>query len=262
MSSNAASGKILVNRCCSVGEFYSVGFDSCSKFDDETSDAWSPPMYSSLSGELVYNFTNDFSFTISLDDCKKGQQSFSTTKFNFVNDGTLRLDNGRRYYPGEFCINTISADSTTFAARFCIPDPCKENATQVGCVNKCCPKGMTLNNTDKLCHPSEFVIDVKFYNESEPFVINVNNTPTQYIINDGFVPKCSSPGFNLLNENQGDVFYIQSNGEIYIPGYPEEHRTTSKYCIDNFVDEENRVSYYYQLINHQIICAIAITFCF
>lgn len=235
-----ASDKVSVNKCCVDGEFYSMGFDSCNTFDEQKSDARLPPVYSALTGELVQNITDHLNLrlTISLEDCKTSQKSFSTTKFNFVNDGTLRLDNGRRYHPSEFCINQILADSTTFAARFCIPDSCKDN-TQIGCVNKCCPNGMALNNTDRLCHPSEFVFDVKFHNESDIFV-HVNDT--SYNINDGFVPKCNSPGFNLLNENQGDDFYVQTNGEIYIPGYPEDDRSTSKYCLDNFIDEENSVS--------------------
>jgi hypothetical protein len=95
------------------------------------------------------------------------------------------------------------------------------------------------SNADNLCYPTSLPFDVKFHNESgEPI------DTSSYIIRNGIVPNCSGKGeFNPMSEQNQDVFYILTQGQIYIPAYPEGHRNTSEYCLENFIDENGTVSF-------------------
>ena len=231
----AAGRKIPVTKCCSDDTFYTLGFDQCKRAEGKV-DSWPPVVYSALSSRPIEVTADDLSLTTALDDCPAGQIDVSTTQFRFFSDGSLRLDDGRRFKAGEFCLNQISVP-VTFAARFCIPDPCNETA--LGCLRKCCPNKMAVNNTDRFCHPTSLPFEVEFHDENGQ---SVQMSPSSYIIRDGVVPKCNNDGYNLLSEQYGDVFYILPNGHIYMPIYPENDRDTQDYCIDYFVDEEGPVS--------------------
>ena len=231
----AAGRQIPVTKCCSDDTFYTLGFDQCKRAEGKV-DSWPPVVYSALSSRPIEVTADDFSLTTALDDCPAGQIDVSTTQFRFFSDGSLRLDDGRRFKAGEFCLNQISVP-VTFAARFCIPDPCNETA--LGCLRKCCPNKMAVNNTDRFCHPTSLPFEVEFHDENGQ---SVQMSPSSYIIRDGVVPKCNNDGYNLLSEQYGDVFYILPNGHIYMPIYPENDRDTQDYCIDYFVDEEGPVS--------------------
>ena len=119
-----------------------------------------PLVYDPLNNQLVEDVVvADFNFETVLDDCPEDYIiAVSTTQFQFFSDGSLRLEDGSRFKSREFCLNQLSVPAATFAARFCIRDPCNETAR--GCLRKCCPNGMAVSNSDRLCHPTSLPFEV------------------------------------------------------------------------------------------------------
>ena len=227
----ANRNNITFTKCCPNKMLYKIGFDECHPGGEENFSSW-PPVFDRLNNRLIDDVTaDDFILTTaeSLDNCTEGEVAVSSTQFRFFSDGSLRLDDGRRFKSGEFCLNQIPAPAV-FTARFCIRDPCNETAG--GCLRKCCPNGMAVNNTDRLCHPTTLPFQVDFKDENGQ---SVELSPSAYIVRDGVAPKCNINGYNPLSEKYGDVFYVLPSGQIYIPIYPEGDRATPEYCIDNFV---------------------------
>ena len=246
----SGSSKVPLTICCPEGEFYSLGFDKCKKAEEEEAASWPPPVYfdNIFSQSILSDVTvNDFNIKFDvMSDCAAQGKVISTnsTQFKFIQDGSLRLDDGRRFKPGEFCLNQVES-SATFVARFCIPDPCsKDKNNDDYCVKKCCHNGMAVHlfveRLLMICLPNSVPFNVTFRNESGHFIIK----PASYVTKYESGPKCSE-GVNLLNDqNEDDTFYILTNGTIYSPNYPEKDRTTINYCLDNFVHEDDTVSYY------------------
>ena len=226
----ANRNNITFTKCCPDKMLYTIGFDGCHPGGEENFSSW-PPVFDRLNNQIIAeHFTP--TITESLDNCTEGEVAVSSTQFRFFSDGSLRLDDGKRFESGEFCLNQIPAPAV-FTARFCIRDPCNE--TTGGCLRKCCPNGMAVNNTDRLCHPTSLPFQVDFKDENGQ---SVELSPSAYIVTDGVAPKCKTDGYNPLSEKYGDVFYVLPSGQIYIPIYPKENRATSEYCIDYFADDE------------------------
>ena len=232
----SAGRDIPVRKCCSDKMLYKIGFDECNP--DENADkrlisSW-PPVFDRLNNRLIDDLTaDDFIQTTaeSLVNCTEGEVAVSSTDFSFFSNGSLRLNkDGRNLSSGQFCLNEI-ATSTDLIARYCIRDPCK-GANQ-SCVRKCCPNGMILDSADYLCHPTSLPFEFESRNENGELV---ESSPS-YIIRDGAGPKCSSTAINALTDDFGDIFYVLPNGQIYIPSYPKENRTTSEYCADNLISD-------------------------
>ncbi len=237
--------RIPLTQCCSkdtqdpqnVQEtFYALGFDSCKP--EPIQVVWPPsPIYSATTNQTISVRPERFKVQQNLATCPDGFVGKSWTDFFFYDDGSLIVDGGKlKFKPNEFCINQIVSEKgngeAAFAARACIRDVCNETA----CLRKCCPSGMAVNNTDRLCHSSSIPFDVIYRNENgEP----VEPDPSS-VTRDGVVPKCPH-GYNPLTGESDDTFYIQSDGRLFIPYYPEDERFTDEYCVDNFVDEETSV---------------------
>ena len=227
----AASSSITVIKCCHDDTFYSQGFDSC-KNDSAISALWPLPVYSEDS-ILIEDITEEYFNTITLpmEDCPEGQIAVSTSEFKLISDGSLRLnEDGGNYEVGQFCLSQVFKSADIVIARFCASDPCIEtNSKSAGCIRKCCPNRMELN--DGYCHPSPFPsFDVQFKNElGEP----LNQSLSSYVIRYGVAPKCIDD-FNPLGEEfENATFYILPNAQIFIPGYSKEHQMPSDFCIDS-----------------------------
>ena len=232
----ANRNNITFTKCCPDKMLYTIGFDGCHPGGEENFSSW-PPVFDRLDNRLI---ADDFTPTTteSLDNCTEGEVAVSSTDFTFFSDGSLSLNNdGRNLSSDQFCLNQIPAPAV-FTARFCIRDPCNETAG--GCLLKCCPNGMAVNNTDRLCHPTSLPFQVDFKDENGQ---SVELSPSAYIVRDGVAPKCNINGYNPLSEKYGDVFYVLPSGQIYIPIYPEGDRATAEYCIDNFFDADGPVIY-------------------
>jgi len=242
-----ADRNIRVTKCCEDEALYWQGFDSCRNESEQSFFSLLPPVYSE-DLNLIYDIkASDFNITTAMDNCSDGQIAVSTTKFKFIIDGSLRLDDdGRNFKVGRFCLSEAFG-SAEIVARFCATDPCIEmNHESAGCIRKCCPNGMELNSTSFSCQltPSPS-FGVQFKNElGESVAQNISS----YVIRDGVTPKCiygTSPlGKAFDNE---ELFYILPNAHIYIPGYPRDDRMPSDYCIDT--DGKDGVNYIYKNIN-------------
>jgi hypothetical protein len=233
--------QIPLTKCCaSENEFYSLGFDTCT-LNGEMNFNWPPPVYSARTNESVVAGSARFSLTFNLSTCTSGYASQSTRDFRLYTDGSAVISSsGERLPANSFCLNQISSgevDAAEFAVRHCASDPCN----QTNCIRKCCPLGMALNTTTQLCQT---------YNE--PFALEFRNVtghvvtpnPASYLIRQGDVPKCQHGMFPLSpNTNPEDEFYVLSDGQIYLPFYPENDRYTRDYCIDDFSSEEGIVSF-------------------
>jgi hypothetical protein len=226
-----------MTKCCHDNAFYLKGFDSC-RNDSEQSVSWPPPVFSKKLNQINNITADDFSITTTKDDCPKGQIAVSTTQFKVISDGSLRLEDGRKFEKDLFCLSQLF-ESADIIARFCAPDPCIESKSKSsGCIRKCCPNGMELNSASFSCQPSpSSSFNVRFKNKlGEPAV---DQSLSSYVIRDGVIPKCIH-GISPLGEEFDEPFYILADAQIYIPGYFEEHhKMPSDYCIET--DHKNKV---------------------
>ena len=144
-----------MTKCCHDNAFYLKGFDSC-RNDSEQSVSWPPPVFSKKLNQINNITADDFSITTTKDDCPKGQIAVSTTQFKVISDGSLRLEDGRKFEKDLFCLSQLF-ESADIIARFCAPDPCieanLEGSGADGCIQKCCPNGMELNSASFSCQP-------------------------------------------------------------------------------------------------------------
>ena len=223
-----AGRDISMTKCCQDGTVYLQTFDSC-KDGSEQSVSWSPAVYSENSILVADIAEGDFKITTQMSDCSEGLIAVSTTKFKFLIDGSLRLDEGgRNLTEGQFCLNQVFGPEG-IVARFCDPDPCIEADTRsAGCIRKCCPIGMDINSMT--CQPSSSPsFDVQFRNESgEP----VDQSLSSYVVRGGVIPKCIDDSFLPLGEAHNETFYVLPNAQIFIPGYSKKDQMISDYCID------------------------------
>ena len=227
---------IPLTKCCEADdEFYALGFDSCKT--EEAPVSWPPPVYSTRTNRTLVGIRPErFQVTRNLSDCPDGHVGISWTDFLIYDDGSLLAGDGERFGRDEFCVNQVMAEKgdlgPVFAARTCVADPCDGKP----CLRKCCPQGMAVNNTDRLCHPTSTPFDVIYHNESGGVV----SPDPKIIIRDGVAPQCLY-GFDALSQVNGDVFYIVADGRLFIPNFPEGEQYTVEYCLDHFVEDENTV---------------------
>ena len=224
-----AGRDIPMTKCCPRENFfYSQGFDSCRK-NDAQSVSWPPIVYSEDLNQVEDIKAEDFNITATIESCSEGQIAVSTTKFKFIDDGSLKMEDERNLKVGQFCLNQVYG-SSDIIARFCAPDPCIEsNPESAGCIRKCCPNGMELNSTSFSCQPSSSSsFEIEFKNELGE---SVNRSLSSYVIRDGVAPKCIH-GIGPLSKAFDDVFYVLPDAQIYIPIYPEKDRIPPDYCID------------------------------
>lgn len=230
--------KVNLTKCCEEEPFYSLGFDSCKA--GEIPVVWPPPVYLVKVNRTVDARLVEFSLFTELSTCPEGYTSQSATDFHLHVDGTVTLANGKQLDSNEFCLNQIMEEPTTreadFAVRYCVPDPCNET----NCVRKCCPNGMALNETSKLCQTTKEPFKLAFHNES-----GHEMTPTagSYILRDGSVPLCPFGMYSLDPQaNKEEIFYVLPDGQIYVTGYPESERASKEYCIEDFILQSGIVS--------------------
>ena len=241
-----AGRDIPMTKCCQDGTVFLQAFDSC-RNGSEQSVSWSPAVYSESSILIADIAEDDFKITTQMKGCSDGQIAVSTTKFKFLVDGSLRLDEGgRTFQVGQFCLNQVFG-SEGIVARFCDPDPCIEADTRsAGCIRKCCPIGMDINPPTFSCQPSSSPsFDVQFRNElGEP----VDRNLSSYVVRGGVIPKCIDDSIMPLGEAHNETFYVLPNAQIFIPGYSKKDQMTSDYCIDS-TDEGDGVSFIVLYLN-------------
>ena len=241
-----AGRDIAMTKCChEETPFYLQGFDSC-RNDSEQSVSWPPLVFSKRLNQLKDITADDFIITTSNEGCPKGQIAESTIQFKLTIDGSVRLEDGRIFKSGQFCLSQLFG-SVDIIARFCTPDPCIEanldSSSADVCIRKCCPNGMVLNSISFSCQsttsPSFFP---PFKNKlGEP----VDQSLSSYVVRAGVIPKCAH-GFSPLGESLDDneTFYILPNAQIFIPGYPKDDQMPSDFCIDTEGDDEVRFIFF------------------
>lgn len=230
-----ASRDIPMTKCCQQETFYWQGFDSC-RNDSEQSVSWPPIVYSEDLNVIDDITANDFKNNVitSKEDCPNGKIAVSTTKYKFILDGSLRLEDGRSFQVDQFCLSQVFG-SEEIVARFCAPDPCIESkSVKAGCIRKCCPNAMALNSTSFSCQPSSYSsyssFGIQFKNELGE---SVHRNLSSYVIRDGVTPKCiygTSPLGKAFDNDE--PFYLLPSAQIFIPSYPKDDRMPSDYCID------------------------------
>lgn len=229
---------IPLAKCCDVGGFYNAGFDSC--LERDTLDMEVPGTYFDSNG--TGHAVAPSAFLVSLTNltiCPNGHVVKTSTDFQIFEDGSLKTADGIVREPGEFCVNRIVSDSDStaplamFASRLCIADPCANSST--GCIHKCCPTGMILNETERLCQPSSVPFVIPFHDESGTPLL----PPTSVIVRDGVFVDCKHGAYSLRPSTEEDEeFYVLPNGRIHLPAIREY---VDDYCIDQFASEDGTV---------------------
>lgn len=258
---------IPLTKCCEIGEFYNAGFDRCLEWenylmdshDDATSFLQVPPFYHDDDGRggvhpvapsaFLLSFNNNLTF------CPNGHIVKSTTDFQLFKNGSMKtvLKQGTNVMQksGEFCIDRImsqenftSSSSAMFVSRFCIADPCANNRT--GCVHKCCPNGMALNETERICQQSSVPFEIPFHgDENGVDPVDRELLASSLVISDGVFVDCKHGAFSLRPSVEvDDEFYILADGRIRAPALDDYN---DDYCIDNFVNEDGVVRILFEI---------------
>ena len=223
-----------LTTCCFESQYYAVGFDRCVEWDKIPNSEF-PPIYDN---SVNKNRTlSGIDFVLRTDNltssCPSGHVVKSSTEFRIFKSGALKTPDGIERPTEEFCVNRVPSGgdngNALFAVRYCIPDPCVD----AKCVRKCCPIGMTLNETAKICQPSPVPFVVSFHDES--------GTPTDSrpsaIVHDGSFPNCRNGMYFLrpaLN-NTDDEFYILPDGKLHMPD-AIINSTMDEYCVENIIN--------------------------
>ena len=231
-----ASG-IPLTQCCDPGESYSIGFDQCKPPESESGGINQLPAVFSVSPNQPIDVPPErFHLTHNLSACPDKHVANSSTLFRFFEDGSLLVTDHKRFSSGEFCINQIFSDEngpSVFAARFCVPDPCADKP----CVKKCCPMGMSVNATTSNCQASSVEFELTLRNENGT---EFDDSTRPIIVRHGLAPQCPgdmTPFFP--EENEEDNFFILSDGRMMVPGWPEEERHITEYCVDNMMQDND-----------------------
>jgi hypothetical protein len=210
-------------KCCDAGEFYNAGFDSCMK--------WGSDGTGHDDVEFLLSFSN-------LTRCPNGHVVKISTDFKIFENGSIKTAEEFVREPGDFCVNRIIDKSNSqfpmFASRFCIADPCEKSSS--GCIRKCCPTGMILDEIDKICHPNPMTFVVAFQDENgEPLL-----HPTSIVTRDGIFVDCKFGKYSLRpSEEEDDEFFILSNGTMMLSSTSE---LIDDYCIDQVATEDGTVT--------------------
>ena len=112
----------------------------------------------------------------------------------------------------------------------CVADPCANSSA--GCINKCCPSGMILNETEKSCQASSVPFVIPFHDESGKPLLPP-------IVRDGVFVDCKHGAYSLRPSiEEEDRFFILPNGSIHIPAMSDD---VDDYCIDQFASDDGTV---------------------
>jgi hypothetical protein len=241
---------IPLTKCCDIGEFYNAGFDRCLQWETylpevhyTTSFLEIPSIYYDNDGRSVHA-ASPSAFLLSFGNltfCPKGQIVKSSTEFQLFKNGSMKTLQGNVVRKsGEFCVDQIMTQETTtspvFVSRFCIPDPCINN--KMGCIYKCCPHGMVLNETERICQQSSVPFEIPFRDQSGA-PVGKTEILSSLIVSDGVFVDCKYGAYSLRPSlEDDDEFYILPNGRIHTPALGEYN---DDYCIDNFVNEDGVV---------------------
>ena len=245
---------IPLTKCCDIGEFYNAGFDSCLEWENylttqevqqhyPTSFLHVPPFYSDNDGRvhpLAPGSAFLLSFNINLTFCPNGQIVKTTTDFHLYKNGSMgTTDADTKRKAGEFCVDRIMTQQQTttenstavFVSRYCIDDPCANKT--MGCVHKCCPNGMALNETARICQPSSVPFEIPFHDDDAQLLAS-----SHMVVSDGVFVDCQHGAYPLRPSLEpDDEFYIRADGRLHAPalGHAEYN---DDYCIDHFLNQD------------------------
>jgi len=221
--------KIPLTFCCDFHMYY--GIDSLLCYWWYTNESVGLlPVYSKTNNLTVRVSANEFQVTVDLIQCPNGYYSQISPDFTLFDDGTVKIAKiTSKFSPEQACIAKVRPE-TDFVALFCVPDPC----TASSCLRKSCPKGHRWNVQWVACERTDIEFSVDYRNETGQKAPLPRNMP----IRSGFVPCEHDRIENIL---EGD-FYIQPNGAMYVPAFPEGHRVFDDYCVDDFnIDGDNEI---------------------
>ena len=232
--------RIPLNRCCPHNHLYRTGLGYCRNGTIDSSRPLILPVYS-ISNILAppswLNFYGeDFEMSFDLIKCDDGYIGKNSDQFKIFDDGTMEI-NHEIFQSNEFCISEKNnLQMTDFIVRFCIPDPCGG----INCFRKCCPLGMVVNKTSRMCQPNpevdSLLTNVTFRDQHGFYSASLDN----YIPMDGITPQCHNNGRQAFKPSD---FYLLPDGRMKVPSFRcQFERATKEYCIDHFIHDSKRVN--------------------
>ncbi len=217
-----------------------IGFDMCGEIPEGFPQELNPQLYSSKNIDAIPGSISSGGFNISYnqrESCEDGFVANISIHFRLLVDGSLFILPMDITIPEEkFCIDqyrTLNDQNPTgIVARFCAPDPCIGR----NCIRKCCPLGMVLNKTAKLCQIAAENLGFPFHNESG-VAIPSSSAQTLPAIRDSAAGMCPGNMLNFIPDN-GDCFSILPNGSLFIPLLPDGEQYSDQYCVDHQLGDD------------------------
>lgn len=148
-----------------------------------------------------------------------------------ISEGTVSPDqsilkNGK-HYPK---VSHFQENTTTFS---CI---CNFKT----CIRKCCPDHQIMS-MNKTCVDNDFQFSLpKSFHHDEEY-LGFFDISTEVISGD----KCvDSYRYKLKPQNpHNERFFIQKDGELYVPRFDVERFKVHDYCVEGFLEEDNNVTF-------------------
>ncbi|KAF2885024.1 hypothetical protein ILUMI_21140 [Ignelater luminosus] len=150
--------------------------------------------------------------------------SINITNADRLSDGTLMSD-GYSFSPDQYFLHNGTV-------RGCICEVKK-------CIRKCCPFGSAIYG--KKCKSYTKPFSVKVHDGEKPTIINGSENDFYYIPS----KKCSALGLYQLQPSlfPDDVFYVQHDGNMYMPHQKNKNLRPQDYCVEIFINKKGKESF-------------------
>lgn len=238
-----------VNRNVYFAVSYFVGFDWCGILIKEDINNNNTYIVANSSDGYDYDFIKITKGPVDICRNDSSMQTNTSFDFDFLGNGSLLTLPDRFVVPrGEFCINeyvTFNPEKPIErVARFCAPDPCIGNSKN--CIHKCCPYGMAINKTTRLCQKvitaanQQGSSSVSFQWRNELGVVQSSELDPP-LIRHAAINLFPDGDYIKLLPDVGDCFSILPNGSLFIP-YWNKYLNGDEYCVDNYLTDNDNGS--------------------